>query len=29
MTSSEPFDKTIEAMNGIMDEIETILDKQK
>ncbi len=29
MTSSEPFDKAIEAMNGIMDEIETILDKKK
>ncbi|TRX71377.1 oligoendopeptidase F [Carboxylicivirga sp. M1479] len=29
MTSSEPFDKTIEAMNGIMDEIESILDKKK
>jgi len=28
MTSSEPFDKTIEAMNGIMDEIEAILDKK-
>ncbi len=28
MTSSEPFDKAIEAMNGIMDEIETILDKK-
>ncbi|MCU4157917.1 oligoendopeptidase F [Carboxylicivirga sp. A043] len=29
MTSSEPFDKTIETMNGIMDEIEAILDKKK
>ncbi len=29
MTTSEPFDKTIKAMNDIMDEIETILDKQK
>jgi oligoendopeptidase F len=29
MTSSEPFDKAIEAMNGIMDEIEAILDKKK
>ncbi|WP_430816015.1 oligoendopeptidase F [Carboxylicivirga sp. RSCT41] len=29
MTSSEPFDKTIEAMNGIMDEIEAILDNKK
>ncbi|WP_430811812.1 MULTISPECIES: oligoendopeptidase F [unclassified Carboxylicivirga] len=28
MTSSEPFDKAIEAMNGIMDEIEAILDKK-
>lgn len=28
MTSSEPFDKTIEAMNKIMDEIEKILDKK-
>ncbi|MCU4175143.1 oligoendopeptidase F [Carboxylicivirga sp. N1Y90] len=29
MTQSEPFEKTIEAMNGIMDEIEAILDKKK
>ncbi|WP_439185115.1 oligoendopeptidase F [Carboxylicivirga taeanensis] len=29
MTSSEPFEKTIEAMNGLMDEIEAILDKKK
>ena len=29
MTSSEPFDKTIEAMNKAMDEIEKILDKKK
>lgn len=29
MTSSEPFDKTIEAMNKVMDQIEKILDKQK
>ncbi len=29
MTSSEPFDKAIEAMNGIMDEIEAILNKKK
>jgi oligoendopeptidase F len=28
MTSSEPFDKTIKAMDKIMDEIESILDKQ-
>ncbi len=28
MTQSEPFEKTIEAMNGIMDEIEAILDKK-
>lgn len=28
MTSSEPFDKTIEAMNKVMDEIEKILDKK-
>lgn len=28
MTSSEPFEKTIEAMNKIMDEIEIILDKK-
>ncbi len=28
MTNSEPFDKTIKAMNDIMDEIEKILDKQ-
>jgi len=29
MTSNEPFDKTIEAMNKVMDEIEKILDKKK
>lgn len=28
MTSSEPFDKTIEAMNEVMDEIEAILTKK-
>lgn len=28
MTSSEPFDKTIIAMNKVMDEIEKILDKK-
>lgn len=28
MTSSEPFDKTIVAMNKVMDEIEKILDKK-
>lgn len=28
MTSSEAFDKTIEAMNRVMDEIEKILDKK-
>jgi oligoendopeptidase F len=28
MTSSEPFDKTIEAMNKVMDEIEVILKKR-
>ncbi len=28
MTSSEPFDKTIEAMNAIMDEIEKLLDEK-
>ena len=28
MTSSEPLDKTIEAMNKVMDEIESILDKR-
>jgi len=28
MTSSEPFDKTISAMNRTMDEIEAILEKQ-
>lgn len=28
MTTSEPFDKTIAAMNQVMDEIETILNKQ-
>jgi len=29
MTASEPFDKAIESMNSIMDEIETILNKKK
>lgn len=29
MTTSEPFDKAIASMNKIMDEIESILDKQK
>jgi len=29
MTSSEPFDEAIASMNGIMDEIEAILDKKK
>jgi oligoendopeptidase F len=29
MTSSEPFEKTITAMNKVMDEIEKILDKKK
>ena len=29
MTSSVPFDKTIQAMNLVMDEIEKILDKKK
>jgi len=28
ITSPEPFDKTIEAMNKVMDEIEKILDKR-
>ncbi|MBN2805914.1 MAG: oligoendopeptidase F [Prolixibacteraceae bacterium] len=28
MTSAEPFEKTIEAMNRVMDEIERILDKK-
>jgi oligoendopeptidase F len=28
MTSTDPFDKTIEAMNKVMDEIEKILDKK-
>lgn len=28
MTASEPFDKTIDAMNKVMDEIEAILDKR-
>ena len=28
MTTSVPFEKTIEAMNKVMDEIETILDKK-
>ena len=27
MTTSEPFDKAIRAMNIVMDEIEAILDK--
>ncbi|MFA9388431.1 MAG: oligoendopeptidase F [Prolixibacteraceae bacterium] len=29
MTSSDPFEKTISAMNKVMDEIEKILDKKK
>jgi len=29
MTSTDPFDKTIVAMNKVMDEIEKILDKKK
>lgn len=29
MTSSEPFEKTIDAMNKVMDEIEKILDKKQ
>jgi oligoendopeptidase F len=29
MTTSVPFDKTIVAMNGVMDEIEKILDKKE
>jgi oligoendopeptidase F len=29
MTSTEPFEKTIVAMNKVMDEIEKILDKKK
>lgn len=29
MTSAEPFEKTIEAMNRVMDEIEKILDKRQ
>lgn len=29
MTSSVPFEKTIQAMNKVMDEIETILDKKE
>jgi oligoendopeptidase F len=29
MTSGEPFEKTISAMNKVMDEIEKILDKKK
>lgn len=29
MTTSEPFDKTIESMNKVMDEIEKILDKKE
>ena len=28
MTASEPFDKTIDAMNAIMDEIEKLLDEK-
>ncbi len=28
MTSAEPFDKTMEAMNRTMDEIEAILSKK-
>lgn len=28
MTTSEPFDKTIESMNKVMDEIERLLDKK-
>jgi hypothetical protein len=28
MTSPEPFNKTMEAMNRTMDEIEAILEKQ-
>ena len=28
MTTSEPFDKTMQAMNRTMDEIEKILDKK-
>jgi len=28
MTTNDPFDKTIEAMNQVMDEIEKILDKK-
>ena len=29
MTTSDPFDKTIVAMNKVMDEIEKMLDKKK
>jgi oligoendopeptidase F len=29
MTTSDPFDKTIESMNKVMDEIEKILDKKE
>jgi oligoendopeptidase F len=29
MTTSDPFEKTVESMNKIMDEIEKILDKRK
>jgi len=29
MTTSDPFDKTIESMNRVMDEIEKILDKKE
>ncbi len=29
MTTSVPFEKTIPAMNKVMDEIETILDKKE
>ena len=29
MTTSDPFDKTIESMNKVMDEIEKILAKKE
>ena len=29
MTTSDPFERTIESMNEVMDEIEKILDKKK
>jgi hypothetical protein len=29
MTGSDPFDKTIESMNKVMDEIEKILAKKE